>query len=459
VVNGNAGATAIEQRSTDDANDTEGAELSVSEALGLAVQCHQEGNLDAAAERIYGAVLELLPDQPDALHFLGVLLHQRGNSSRGAELIRRAISHAPASPGLYNNLGNVLYEDEQFEEAALAYERATELQPNAGTYNNLGVTRRVQGRFEDSEAAYQRAIELDPKHADAHNNFGNLLGSRGRIREALDHFCTAMTLLPNHPEARRQLGVAYSALGRKQEAAEVYRNWLIDEPDNAVAAHMLAACSGEGTPERASDRFVERVFDNFARSFDIKLAKLEYRAPELVRDALARVTTPTKSLITLDAGCGTGLCGALIEEYVSQLTGVDLSGQMLIKAKGRKLYAELIRAELGEYLAAQNDRFDLIVSADTLVYFGALEPVLAAAANALKKPGLLIFSVERADDTLAAQTGHLLNPNGRYSHSQPYLKRALDQAGFSSVTFAPGILRREAGLPVEGLIVTARRAD
>ena len=47
----------------------------------------------------------------------------------------------------------------------------------------------------------------------------------------------------------------------------------------------------------------------------------------------------------------------------------------------RKLYAELIRAELGEYLAAQSDRFDLIVSADTLVYFGALEPVLAAAAK------------------------------------------------------------------------------
>ena len=133
--------------------------------------------------------------------------------------------------------------------------------------------------------------------------------------------------MPNHPEARRQLGVAYSALGRKQEAAEVYRNWLLEEPDNAVAAHMLAACSGEGTPERASDRFVERVFDNFARSFDVKLAKLEYRAPELVRDALARVAAPTKSLITLDAGCGTGLCGALIEEYVSELTGVDCRGR------------------------------------------------------------------------------------------------------------------------------------
>jgi predicted TPR repeat methyltransferase len=60
---------------------------------------------------------------------------------------------------------------------------------------------------------------------------------------------------------------------------------------------------------------------------------------------------------------------------------------------------------------------------------------------------------------LAALTGHLLNPNGRYSHSEPYLKRALEHSGFSSGSFAHGILRREAGLPVEGLIVIARRAD
>jgi predicted TPR repeat methyltransferase len=435
----------------------EGTELSLAEALGLAVQCHREGNLDAA-ERLYEAVLELVPEQPDALHFLGVLLHQRGDSARGAELIRKAIARAPGNAGLFNNLGNVLYEAERFEEAAAAYEQALVLAPDAGTYNNLAITRRVQTRFEDAEAAYESALALDPKHADAHNNFGNLLASRGRIREAIEHFCTAMTLRPNHPEARRQLGVAYSTLGRKAEAANVYRQWVEDEPDNAVAAHMLAACSGVAVPERASDRFVERVFDNFARSFDVKLAKLEYRAPELVLLALqTAVGKPEKKMIALDAGCGTGLCGSLIEPYVSELTGIDLSGQMLVKAKGRSAYTELVKAELGAYLAGQSGRFDLIVSADTLVYFGALDSVLRGAAGALTQQGLLIFSVERAAEERDGDPGHRLNAHGRYSHSESYVRRAIGEAGLELRSVALGVLRREGGLPVDGLIVTARK--
>jgi predicted TPR repeat methyltransferase len=448
--------TSSEKPAEGPAESIEAAELSVSDALALAVQCHREGNLDAA-ERVYGAVLELLPAQPDALHFLGVLLHQRGDSARAVELIQRSIAEAPDSPGVFNNLGNVLYEAERFEEAASAYERALELAPNAGTYANLGATRRLQGRYEDAEAAYERALALDPGHADAHSNFANLLASRGRGREAIAHFCTAMTLRPDHPEARRQLGVAYSTLGRKDEAAAVYRQWLADEPDNAVAAHMLAACSGESVPGRASDRFVERVFDNFARSFDAKLAKLEYRAPELVLEALRRaVPEPAKNLVALDAGCGTGLCGALLEPYVSELTGVDLSAQMLVKARSRKLYRELVKAELTAYLATQQARFDLIVSADTLVYFGPLEAVLQGAQRALKPNGLLIFSVERATE-LAAENGHVLNANGRYGHAASYLRRALEEAGFAGATLEPGVLRKESALPVEGFIVSARR--
>jgi predicted TPR repeat methyltransferase len=421
------------------------------------VRCHREGNLDAA-QRIYQAILELSPRNADALHFLGVLSHQRGDTARGIELIRDAISEAPKSPGLYNNLGNVLYEAERFEEAATVYEQAIELFPHADAYNNLGATLRVLRRFDDAAVAYTRALELDPKHVDAHNNFGNLLAGQGKIREAIEHFCTAMTLLPSHPEARRQLGVAYSTLGRTEEAAAVYRQWLLDEPDNAVAAHMLAACSGESIPERASDHFVERVFDNFAHNFDAKLAHLDYQAPELIAAALARaVGEPRGSLVALDAGCGTGLCGALIEPFASILTGVDLSERMMMKARTRGVYNQLVKAELTEYLARQRRRFELVVSADTLVYFGPLEAVIGAAAGALAQNGWLLFSVERASDDDAGETGHRLNPHGRYSHSERYVRRVLAESGLTPVSLEPAVLRKESGKPVEGLIVTAQR--
>jgi predicted TPR repeat methyltransferase len=435
----------------------ENLELSIVEAMAFATRCHQVGNLDAA-EQLYTAVLSGIPDHPDALHYLGVLTHQRGDSERGVELIERAITHAPGNAGMYNNLGNVLYELDRFQDAAVAYGTALELSPEAGTLNNLGSALRMQGRIDEAEAAYRRALTLDAKHLDTHNNLGNLLGIIGRIEEALEHFRAALELLPAHPEARRQLGVALAALGRKAEAAAVYRSWLEDEPNNAVAAHMLAANSGEDVPVRASNGYVELVFDNFASSFDVKLAKLEYRAPELVREALAEVAgTPAGSLVALDAGCGTGLCAPLIEPYVSHLTGVDLSRGMLARARKRRLYGELVHAELGAYLESQSSRFDLIVSADTLIYFGDLVPAIAAAGRALRPGGLLILSVERATDEAAGDLGFVLNSHGRYSHSERHLRRALDAAKLDLVKLGEGVLRREAGKPVAGYVVTARK--
>ena len=434
------------------------SEITVPDALELAVKCHRDGHLDAA-EKIYQTVLEAVPEQPDALHFLGVLAHQRGDSPQAIKLIRRAIELLPDGAGLYNNLGNVLYEAERFEEAAGAYEKALLLCPrDADTCNNLGAVRRIQGRLEEAANAYHRAIGLDPGHADAHHNMGNLLSGQGRVKESVTYYCQAITLRPAHPEARRHLGIAYATLGRMDEAAEVYRKWLRDEPGNPIATHMLAACCGEGTPGRASDQYVEQIFDSFARSFDSKLAKLSYRAPHLVADAVKSACgVAAKSLSALDAGCGTGLCGPLIEAFVSRLVGVDLSSEMLAKAKARGVYEELVKAELTEYLRAHRDTFDLVVSADTLCYFGALESVLEAAHAALRNDGVLIFTVEHVSDDLVDSAGYHLNPHGRYSHATSYLNRALAEAGFAVIELKLAELRMESGSPVAGIVATGRK--
>jgi predicted TPR repeat methyltransferase len=277
-----------------------------------------------------------------------------------------------------------------------------------------------------------------------------------------------LTLRPTDPGLARALGVAYSILGRKDEAAAVYREWLAREPENAVARHMLAACSGEGVPTRASDACIVQMFDAFANTFDVKLAQLGYRAPELCAVALAAVVAePARNLVVLDAGCGTGLCGPLLAPYAARLVGVDLSGPMLARARAGGHYDELVQAELTEYLARSRERFQLIVSADTFIYFGALEEVLGAARGALLPGGILIISVESAS---AADRGHApssalaepeggpgyhLDAYGRYCHSERYLNGALEGAGFRLRGLEPGVIRTEAGAPVHGLVVTA----
>jgi predicted TPR repeat methyltransferase len=144
---------------------------------------------------------------------------------------------------------------------------------------------------------------------------------------------------------------------------------------------MLAAVGGADVSLRASDDFVCSTFDGFADSFDRSLESLHYRAPQLLRDALvASGLLPCPgSFRILDLGCGTGLCGPLLQLQALRLVVVDLSTMMLSKAAARGVYDQLNRAELTAWLAACAERFDVAVAADVLCYFHRQSRELTAA--------------------------------------------------------------------------------
>ncbi len=160
-----------------------------------------------------------------------------------------------------------------------------------------------------------------------------------------------------------------------------------------------------------------------------------------------------RSLIA-DAGCGTGLCADFLRPRAKQLVGVDLSPGMLARARARKKYDQLVEAELSAWLGSQQQAYDLIVSADTLCYFGALEQPLSAAASALRPAGRLVFTVEQAGPTVES---YQLESSGRYSHAEPYLRATLAGATLEAIDIRPVVLRRERGHEVSGLLVSAQR--
>ena len=65
--------------------------LNVAEALALGTRHHQAGQL-AEAERIYRQVLAAEPDNPQALHLLGLLAMQARQFDVAIGLIGRAIA-------------------------------------------------------------------------------------------------------------------------------------------------------------------------------------------------------------------------------------------------------------------------------------------------------------------------------------------------------------------------------
>jgi predicted TPR repeat methyltransferase len=424
------------------------------EALRAAIRQHSAGNL-REAEIVYNKVLGVIPQDADALHFLGVLRHQQGRTDEGVSLVQHALALAPGYVDAWSNLGNLYKESARLGEAEAAYRRALSLnEHHASAWNNLGVVLRARGQTAEAVEALSRAVDISATFADAHYNLGNALHQCRRLAEAIAAYREVLLLNPSHARAHLRLGYALYMTGAHEEAADVFRRWLVVEPENPIPSHMFAACSGENIPERASDGYVRKTFDGFAASFDdVLLHRLDYDAPQQLLKVLTPVLgTPGCLYDVLDAGCGTGLCGPLLKPYARTLTGVDLSPGMLSRARTRAAYDRLHEDEITRFLAARDAAFDVIASADTLCYFGDLQRIAQTACRALRAGGWIGFTVERSDDVET----YRIQPHGRYSHARAYVEGALAHAGFEAIHVISAVLRRELGSDVEGWVVRAR---
>ncbi len=409
------------------------------------------------AESVYRRALEIDPHSADVHYNLAHALHLDGRLHDAEQLYRRAIAIEPMSFAAYFNLGQLLQHQQRLEEAEACYGKAAEIVPEStAALSCLGETLYQRGRFEEALAVFERSVASDPEAGSEQFRLGKTLHALGRLEAAVGSFRRAVELDPASAVARENLVSALEGLGRRDEAIQVLAAWRFRDPGHPVAVHLLAAVSGLEVPARASDAYVRETFDRFAPGYDAALERLSYRGPILIGMALAQGSGKAEgTLDVLDAGCGTGLCGPMLRPYARRLTGVDLSPGMLARAARLGVYDELVETELVGWLTERWSAFDLIASADTLSYFGPLERALAALARSLKPGGRLIFTVEHL--TSGEDAEHRLEPTGRYSHAEPYVRRVLEASGLSPRVVLRGVLRHEGGQPVAGLVVLADR--
>lgn len=420
---------------------------------------HMRAGRLAEAEAGFREVLSGSPEDANALQFLGVTLASAGRPQEALPFIERALALRPDQPVWINNRGKVLMALGRTGEAIAAYRAALAAEPQQEqARQGLAVGLLAAGRKQEAEAAFRAVLEVAPGHANAHGHLADILFETGRPAEGVEHLEQAITLAGGAPGARREMLVrAFLMLGAFARAGEALGAWLEAEPENARALHLRSALGGAPAPERASDAYVSDVFDSFADSFESRLAQLDYQAPEHVARGLAARAGGRRLGAVLDAGCGTGLCAPLLAPLCAALDGVDLSGGMLAHARGRGIYRSLAQDELTAFLVAHPAAYEAVVSADTLVYFGALEAVCAATHAALTAGGILVATIE-ADEDGDDGAGFRLCASGRYAHRPEYVRRCLADAGFADAAIERVTLRSEGGRPVAGFLVSAVRA-
>ena len=282
-----------------------------------------------------------------------------------------------------------------------------------------------------AERAYRQLLEAFPDNRNALQGLAFLLQLQGRTNESL-------------PFRRRLLRLHAQDLGVS--------------PDEQLEAadYLLSAETGRSQPVQAPQAYVEGLFDQYAKNFDRHLLeKLGYRGPELLLQRFTEQMPEGRPAVdVLDIGCGTGLAGVAFKPLARRLDGVDLSQGMLDVALARGIYDRLDRAEILAYLHQSAVRYDLIVAADVLAYFGDLCPVFDAVAAVLHDAGYFVFTLEKGADP-----GYRLRSTGRYQHAAEYLRECAPRAGLKVLSYAEERLRDQDGQPVTGCFVVLQKGQ
>ncbi len=251
------------------------------------------------------------------------------------------------------------------------------------------------------------------------------------------------------------LGDIEHALGDFRAAKRAYERYVDLDPDNLTISHLVTALSEEPPPSKAPIDYVRQTFDDYADTFDQSLLEdLGYQTPDLIAKAVFKfLPKAANSLKVADLGCGTGLMAKALASRAGSICGVDLSCQMMSKALSTGLYNEIHVAEITKWLAADDRLFDLILAADVLVYFGALESLFTLARARMHRESIFAFSVEQSN-----QPGFDLTVTGRYAHHPQYIEGLASNCGLKILSMKSKTLRYEYANPVSGLVVVVKPA-
>jgi len=462
-------------------------------AIQRGLEHHWAGRLPQA-EAIYQQVLQADPRNADVLYLLGTIAYQVGKHDKAIELLERTLALKPGFAEALSMRGNALQALKRHEEALASFDRALSLNPQfADALCNRGSALQALKRYPEALASFDRALAIKPDLAVALSNRGNVLHALKRYDEALASYDKALAsydkalaVIPDYADALNNRAAVLRDLKRYDEALACYDRALASKPDftlahlnrahvlldlkrqaDAIAAYRQALAHGANAeeinyelaalgigavPSAPPPAYVTDLFDRYADNFDQHLVStLKYQTPKLLLEQLARFCR-SPEMDVLDLGCGTGLLGPLIRPLARTLIGVDLSANMLQKAAERRVYDELIKAELRQFLESRNGSFDLVIAADVLVYLGDLSGVFAALRGALRGGGWFSFSVEASDGDNFA-----LTPAGRYKHSRGYCEKLASDHGFAVAQIEPRAIRHENGVDVNGYLVLMQR--
>jgi predicted TPR repeat methyltransferase len=349
--------------------------LTCEDVLVLASQ-HVERDEHDIAINLLASALKAVPDHPQLLFGLGIILDKRVDRGFGMAHILRAVQIC-RDPEMLRLLLTRLHSGNQFREVILVGSGFTDL------------------------------VEKDPflllLLGDAHYKIGD-------NNQALPLLEKALGLAPTNTDIAHNLSIVQCLLERYEDSV---RTFSLKTKPYDTAGSIGASSAG--------------AYSHLAENYDQKA--LHHKFSRSLIDLVEQICPGRHARRVLDLGCGTGNLSECFIAAPDLLVGIDLSSGMLEKAKAKCKYDRLVEGDLVASLSEMEQTFDTILSACVLYHLSDLRPLFEQVARHLESGGLFAFSVDPIPD---GQDIAVSNP-GEYCHSRRYLRRVAADAGLTEL--------------------------
>jgi predicted TPR repeat methyltransferase len=295
--------------------------------------------------------------------------------------------------------------------------------------------------------------------ADRRFDYGRDLELRGDLAGAAELFMQAIELAPDFASAWFALGDVRERQGDKTGAIGAFRRAKAANGADFLGADLRLLRLTGGNLAAMSRQYVTKLYDQYAPKFEQSLVgELGYRGPALLFAAVTRTceaqARPMSFHRAIDLGCGTGLAAQAFKNCIDEFIGIDLSAEMIKRARATELYKALETADAVEGLHHLADASaDLVLAADMMIYIHDLAPLFIEAARVLKPGGLFAFTAETHDGDDV-----LLGAGLRFAQSEAHLRGLLGDAGFIVARIDNASIRTEREVPVPSLVLVASKA-
>ncbi|XP_062518575.1 protein O-mannosyl-transferase TMTC4-like [Corticium candelabrum] len=203
----------------------------------------EKGGKDDVALAAYREAVRLHPEYDQAWNNLGNLLKDKGETEEAEHCLQNALDANPEFAAAWMNLGIVKASLHKSEEAERCYRTAIihrRKYPDA--YYNLGNLYIELKRFDDAMAAFRNATALKADHVNSWTNLAILFETNEQYDEAETVLNEALTVLPDHPGLIYNLANVLGKVGRYNEAERHFKKALQSNPNSAqIHANMAVA--------------------------------------------------------------------------------------------------------------------------------------------------------------------------------------------------------------------------